>query len=61
MKPPEKEEEWSALVAEFLRGLEKALAWAASPEKLSVEVDPGVTMAVVLDSVAVPTHFTRGR
>ncbi|MFZ0546631.1 MAG: hypothetical protein WAM60_14390 [Candidatus Promineifilaceae bacterium] len=60
-KPPEKEEEWSALVAEFLQGLEKALAWAASPEKLSVEVDPGVTMAEVLDSLAVHNAFHMGK
>lgn len=60
MKPPELEEEWSALVAEFLQGLEKALAWGASPEKLSMEVDPGVTMADVLESLAVHNAFHMG-
>lgn len=58
---PENEEEWSAIVAEFLRGLEKALAWVASPEKLSVEVDPGVTMAEVLDSLAVHNAYHMGK
>jgi hypothetical protein len=61
VKPPEKEEEWSALVEEFLQGLEKAVALAASPEKLSVEVDPGVTMAEVLDSLAVHNAFHMGK
>ena len=48
--PPEHEEEWTALVTEFLSGLEKALEWASSPEKLGVEVDTGVTMGDVLHS-----------
>ena len=45
VEPPATEEEWRALVAEFLAGLEKALEWARSPEKLAHEVEPGVTMA----------------
>jgi uncharacterized damage-inducible protein DinB len=60
-QPPEKEEGWSVIVAEFLRGLEKALAWAASPETLSMEVDPGVTMAEVLDSLAVHNAYHMGK
>ena len=60
-QPPAKEEEWSALVAEFLRGLEQALGWAASPERLSMEVDPGVTMAEVLESLAVHNAYHMGK
>ena len=48
-------------MAEFLQGLEKVLALAASPEKLSVEVDLGVTMADVLDSLAVHNAFHMGK
>lgn len=60
-QPPEKEEEWSDIVAEFLLGLEKALQLAASPEKLSMEVDPGVTMAEVLESLAVHNAYHMGK
>jgi uncharacterized damage-inducible protein DinB len=58
---PPKGEEWSALVAEFLSGLEKALEWASSPEKLDVEVDPGVTMGDVLHSLAVHNAYHMGK
>jgi hypothetical protein len=60
-RPPEEEEDWSALVAEFLSGLEKALEWASSPEKLGVEVDPGVTMGDVLHSLAVHNAYHMGK
>lgn len=60
-QPPEKEEEWSALVAEFLRGLEQALEWAASPERLSMEVEPGVPMGEVLESLAVHNAYHMGK
>ena len=59
--PPENEEEWSAIVAEFLRGLEQALWWAAAPERLSMEVDPGVTMGEVLESLAVHNAYHMGK
>lgn len=58
--PPE-EGEWPALVDEFLSGLEKALEWASSPEKLGVEVDPGVTMGDVLHSLAVHNAYHLGK
>lgn len=56
-----KEEEWSALVTEFLWGLEKALELASSPEELRVEVDPGVTMGDVLHSLAVHNAYHMGK
>jgi uncharacterized damage-inducible protein DinB len=59
--PPVEEEEWSALVSEFLSGLEKALEWASSPEKLGVEVDTGVTMGDVLHSLAVHNAYHMGK
>jgi uncharacterized damage-inducible protein DinB len=60
-RPPEQEEEWTALVREFLSGLEKALEWASSPEKLGAEVDPGVTMGDVLHSLAVHNAYHMGK
>jgi uncharacterized damage-inducible protein DinB len=59
--PPEQEEEWTALVREFLSGLEKALEWASSPEKLGVEVDTEVTMGDVLHSLAVHNAYHMGK
>jgi hypothetical protein len=58
---PCSQEEWSALVDEFLSGLEKALEWGSSPEKLAVEVDPGETMADVLHSLAVHNAYHLGK
>ena len=49
------------LVSEFLSGLEKALEWASSPEKLGVEVDTGVTMGDVLHSLAVHNAYHMGK
>jgi hypothetical protein len=60
-QPPASEEEWSALVAEFLDGIEKALRWTDSPEKLRQETDPGVTMADVLHSLAVHSTYHLGK
>ncbi len=59
--PPASQEEWDALVAEFLAGIEKALWWAESRERLKQEVDPGVTMANVLVSLAVHTAHHLGK
>ena len=42
---PASERGWSALVEEFFAGLDRALEWTDSPEKLAVEVDPDFTMA----------------
>jgi len=61
VEPPATEEEWRALVAEFLAGLEKALEWARSPEKLARETGPGFTMADALHSLAVHTTYHLGK
>lgn len=60
-QPPATEDEWRALVAEFLAGLEKALEWTRSPEKLARETSPGFTMADVLRSLAVHTTYHMGK
>jgi hypothetical protein len=59
--PPADAGEWEALVAEFLAGIEKALWWAASPERLAHETDPGTTMEDVLHSLSVHTSYHLGK
>jgi hypothetical protein len=58
---PASQEEWEALVEEFLGGIEKALWWAASPERLARETDPGFTMEDVLHSLSVHTSYHLGK
>ncbi|HEY0003251.1 MAG TPA: DinB family protein [Pyrinomonadaceae bacterium] len=58
--PPATEEEWTALVDEFLDGLERALDWTA-PEKVKLEIDPGVTMGDALHSLAVHNSYHLGK
>jgi len=60
-RPPASEAEWGALVAEFLAGIEKALWWTESRERLKQETDPGVTMADVLVSLSVHTAHHLGK
>ena len=59
--PPAGAGEWEALVAEFLGGIEKALWWAESPERLGRETDPGVTMEDVLHSLSVHSSYHLGK
>ena len=59
--PPASQAEWDALAAEFLAGIEKALWWAESPERLAHETDPGSTMADVLRSLAVHSSYHLGK
>lgn len=59
--PPASLEEWTALVSEFLAGIEKALWWAESPERLSHETDPGATMEDALMSLAVHSSYHLGK
>jgi hypothetical protein len=42
---PTAEQEWHDLVKKFFEGLEKVLEWTASPEKLRLETESGITMA----------------
>ncbi len=58
---PEKLEEWTALVEEFLSGIEQALEWTKSPEKLNLEVNPGETMRDILHSLAVHNAYHMGK
>jgi uncharacterized damage-inducible protein DinB len=58
---PEKLEEWTALVEEFLLGLEQAIEWTRSPERLDLEVNPGETMRDILPSLAVHNAYHMGK
>lgn len=60
-KAPVSEQDWRDLVSQFLSGLEKALEWASSPEKLKIESDPGITMDDNLVSLAVHNAYHLGK
>ena len=58
---PEHEQQWDDLVRLFLDGARAAVAWAESPERLALEVEPGVTMADELHSLAVHNAYHLGK
>lgn len=58
---PEHEYQWHDLVRTFLDGARAAAAFADTPERLAVEVEPGVTMADELHSVAVHNAYHLGK
>lgn len=58
---PEKLEEWTALVAEFLIGLDHALVWTRSPERLNLTVATGGTMSDALRDLAVHNAYHMGK
>jgi hypothetical protein len=59
--PPARVEEWESLVAEFHAGTERALWWAASPERLGRETSPGSTMEDALHSLAIHSAYHMGK
>ena len=58
---PEHEQEWHDLVNRFLEGARDAAAMGQAPERLAVEVAPGVTMADELHCVAVHNAYHLGK
>jgi hypothetical protein len=58
---PESEHEWHDLVRVFLDGARAAAAMGQAPERLALEVEPGVTMADELNSVAVHNAYHLGK
>ena len=58
---PQHAQQWEDLVRQFLDGARKAVAWAESPERLALEVEPGCTMADELNSVAVHNAYHLGK
>ena len=58
---PEHEHQWHDLVSRFLDGARAAVAVGQSPQRLAVEVEPGVTMADELHCVAVHNAYHLGK
>jgi hypothetical protein len=58
---PEQEQQWHDLVRVFLEGARAAAALAHAPERLALEVEPGVTLADELNSVAVHNAYHLGK
>lgn len=58
--PPEHQQQWDDLTRSFLDGAHAAIAWADSPQ-LTAEVEPGVTMADELCSLAVHNAYHLGK
>ena len=59
--PPKHEHQWHDLVRVFLDGARAAAAMAHAPERLASEVEPGVTLADELNSVAVHNAYHLGK
>ena len=58
---PEHEQQWHDLVRGFLDGARAAVALGQSPEQSAVELEPGVTMADELHSVAIHNAYHLGK
>ena len=58
---PQHEHQWHDLVRVFLDGARAAVAMGQAPERLALEVEPGVTMADELNSVAVHNAYHLGK
>jgi len=58
---PEHEQQWHDLVGRFLDGARDAASLGQAPERLALEVEPGVTMADELHCVAVHNAYHLGK
>jgi len=58
---PEHEQQWHDLVQEFLEGARAAIALAQEPDRLAVEVEPGLTMGEELNCLAVHNAYHLGK
>jgi len=58
---PEGEQQWHDLVRLFLDGARAAAALGQAPERLAHELEPGVTLADELNSVAVHNAYHLGK
>jgi hypothetical protein len=58
---PEHEQQWHDLVRVFLVGARAAAALGQAPARLAAEVEPGVTLADELSSVAVHNAYHLGK
>jgi len=58
---PEHQHQWHDLVQVFLDGARTAAALGQTPERLALEVEPGVTLEDELNSVAVHNAYHLGK
>lgn len=58
---PEREQQWDDLVRVFLDGARHAAALGQTPERLALEVEPGVTLGDELNCVAVHNAYHLGK
>ncbi len=58
---PEHVQQWHDLVRVFLDGARTAVALGQAPERLALEIQPGVTLADELNSVAVHNAYHLGK
>ncbi len=58
---PEHEHQWYDLVRRFLDGARAAAALGQAPERLALEVEPGLTLADELNCVAVHNAYHLGK
>jgi len=58
---PEHEHQWHDLVRVFLEGARAAAALGHTPDRLALEVEPGVTLSDELNSVAVHNAYHLGK
>jgi hypothetical protein len=58
---PEHEHQWHDLVRRFLDGARVAAALGQEPERLALEVEPGLTLADELNCVAVHNAYHLGK
>jgi|SRR6185503_16583881 len=58
---PQNEQQWHDLVRVFLDGARAAAALGHTPERLTHELEPGLTMADELSSVAVHNAYHLGK
>ena len=58
---PEHERQWHDLVQVFLEGARAAAALGQMPERLALEIEPGLTLADELNSVAVHNAYHLGK
>jgi uncharacterized damage-inducible protein DinB len=58
---PEHEQQWLDLVQVFLEGAHAAASLGKAPERLAVELAPGVTLADELNCVAVHNAYHLGK
>ncbi|MEZ5427387.1 MAG: DinB family protein [Pyrinomonadaceae bacterium] len=58
---PEHLHQWHDLVEKFLDGARAAAALGQTPERLAIEVEPGLTLADELNSVAIHNAYHFGK